>query len=639
MEKKQIKKSTAYIVLFLLIALQLARIIFTFTVEKTGQHSDEIWGYGLANSYYKPYLFMTNNEEENTYDNKWVDSEVFTDYISVDEEDRFAYDSVLSNMKIDSHPPLFYLVLHTISSLFPGTYSLWYGFSIGLVCFVVLQIFMFKLGSFLTKSDLWGLLLVAFYGFSVGALNNYVFVRQYSMLTMFGVMLLYYHARVLFAKDKKEFRNALIMLAVSTAGGCLTHYYFIVYAFMHAAVFFCWFALKKQGKKLLSYSLVMLGAVLLTFTVSGAGEMLGFTGAPDLSGGQELDKYIVAGSGIISVIGGMVSSVTDILYDPFFDNSFNTVLGCVLYDLFGLDINPALSYWLIHGAIIVALIGCVFLLASWFIASKSKDVEGRMYKMSVGVIGTIKKINPYQLLLLAYLLAILFEHYIVMGFSNPYVMGQQTNRYIFVTYPAIMLLFVMGVKKLTCIVMSRIENRKGLRKSESEAVGTDSEGQILDNGRRVLIITAAVLLAVSILNNVVTECTYLFARKENDIKLEELVKDKDVVMSLSNHWLMLCYSDILSDADEVFCTTYADVELFPEEIAEYDSEELILIVDVDRFESVAAIRNECEVSEVSLEMLEEVYLEFYKDAYEGKSIEYVLEDTIFMRNIVVYRVY
>lgn len=630
--KKQLKNSTAYILLGLIIALQLARIIFTFTVEKTGRHSDEIWGYGLANSYYKPYLFMTNDEETDTYANEWVDSQVFADYITVGEEDRFAYDSVLSNMKIDSHPPLFYLALHTVSSIFQGTYSLWYGFAIGLVCFIILEIYIFKLGRFLTKSNLWGLLLVAFYGFSIGALNTYIFVRQYSMVTMFAGMLIYYHARVLFAKEKKELRNSLIMLAVSTAGGCLTHYYFLVYAFMHAAVFFVWFALKKQGKKLLSYSLVMLGSVLVTFTISGAGEMLGLTGGPDLSGGQEVEKYLIAGSGIFSALLGMVSSVTDILYDPFFDKSFNTILDCVLYDLFGIDIDPALPYWLIHGALIVGLIGLFFLLAAWAIAANSKDYEGRLYKGSVKLVGQLKKINAFQLLILAYTLAVAFEHYIVIGFSSPMIMGIHTNRYIFMTYPAICLIFMLVTKKLVESIMDFAKQRK-----EKNSDNIQKKEEVL-GGNGVIVVTATIMLALGILNNICSESTYLFKRVENPVMLEEAVKGRDVIMSLSDHWLMVCYSEIMMGANNVFITDNANEYDYAEEMADYTTDEALLIIDISNHQTTAALKNNVGEGEVTIEMLEDCYLDYYEEVFEGKTLKRAIWDNVFMRNIVVYRI-
>ncbi|MGN0165945.1 MAG: hypothetical protein ACI39R_07155 [Lachnospiraceae bacterium] len=617
-------KQKTYIILFLIIALQLARIIFTFTVEKTGQHSDEIWGFGLANSYYKPYLFMTNDEETETYADKWISSRVFKDYITVDEEHRFSYDSVLSNMKIDSHPPLYYLIIHTISSIFPGTYSLWYGFSVNLLCFVILQIFLYKLGKFLTNSDGWALLIVAFYGFSIGALNTVIFVRQYAMLTMFAVLVLYYHAKLLYSKGKKEFRNNLIKLALATFGGSMTHYYFLVYAFMLAACFFFYYLFKKKGSRLLVYSLVMLAAVSVTFIFSNALSVLGLGPEVDLSGGGETlgQGSVLLSAGIVTSLVNMISAVINILYDPMFDVSFNTVTQCILYDNFGIDLNPDLPYWLIHGCFIAVLFVLIFVAGAAFVAEKSKDVNGRLYILSRKLINKIKSISDYKFLLLCFALAVFFEHYIVMGYSRPFIMDRQTNRYLFMTYPAILLLFVLVIKKL----VTRLANKV-----------TKPETAIKSN--MVWTITALIVVAVSLCNNVFAESTYLYSRKENNPRLEEVVKNRDVVLVLSEHWLMTCYCDILSRAEDIFVTTDYSVTDFKDEIAQGDTEETILILDVDKIEEAAGAKYMCSRDEIERYMLEERYMEFYSEAFSGKTIEYLMEDTIFMRNIVVYRVY
>lgn len=660
------KNAAAYILLFVIIALQLARIVYIFSVEKTGQHSDEIWGYGLANSYYKPYLFMTNDEQTETYANQWVNSAVFRDYIMTGDGDRFTYASVISNMKVDSHPPLYFLLLHTISSCFPGNYSLWYGFSIGLVCFVILQIFLYKLTRFLTKSNLWALLAAALYGFSIGALDTFVFVRQYGMLTMFAVMSVYFHARLLYSAEKQSFRNNLLKLALVTAGGCLTHYFFIVYAFVLSAGFFFRYLFGKKGGRLLAYSAVMLISVLLTFTISGAGEFIGLGTGADFSGGREgvtsenssaeaepelaAEQEVVAEAepaiaaqaeagevseaevfraGLAASVGGLLSDFVNILYNPMFDENVNVVLQCILYDNFGITAEIGLPYWLLHGCFIALLFLLLVVFGAFFVAAKSKDTEGRLYIWSAKLTAWLKKTTDYRFLLFLFVLAALFEHYIVIGYSQPFVMEIHTNRYLFLTYPTILLVFVLAVKKAAAAAGKK---REKLRQN----AGTKGS---IDGEKAARFAAVLLILAVGVCNNVFAECVYLFPRKENTPSLEEVVKDKDVVLALSEHWLMTCYCDILSEAQDVFVTDSGDVYDYEKELTEYDTEEAILIVDAESLKNVAAIRNKCDIDEVNREMLESIYLDFYTEVYEGKTVEYLLEDTIFKRDIYVYRVY
>ena len=41
----------------LIIVFCAVRLVFVFATEKTGFHSDELWGYGSANGYYEPFIY------------------------------------------------------------------------------------------------------------------------------------------------------------------------------------------------------------------------------------------------------------------------------------------------------------------------------------------------------------------------------------------------------------------------------------------------------------------------------------------------------------------------------------------------------------------------------------------------------
>ena len=46
---------------------------------------------------------------------------------------RFDYASVYYNQTQDVHPPLFYFLLHTVCSLFPGSFTKWTGLGMNFV--------------------------------------------------------------------------------------------------------------------------------------------------------------------------------------------------------------------------------------------------------------------------------------------------------------------------------------------------------------------------------------------------------------------------------------------------------------------------------------------------------------------------
>lgn len=75
-------------------------------MEKSGYFLDEIYSYGLSNSYEAPFLRLS--VMGGTITDKTITSEAALDCLAVDPDgsDAFAYGSVLYNQSQDVHPPL-----------------------------------------------------------------------------------------------------------------------------------------------------------------------------------------------------------------------------------------------------------------------------------------------------------------------------------------------------------------------------------------------------------------------------------------------------------------------------------------------------------------------------------------------------
>ena len=130
--KTFLQKHGSHIILAVIIILQLCYAVFVFTTQKQGYHSDELWCYGLANSYYKPFVYLEDGIYQDDYEggyegsditHKWISGDVMKKYITVQKDQRFSYDSVYHNQILDHHPPLYYFILHTICSFFPDKFS------------------------------------------------------------------------------------------------------------------------------------------------------------------------------------------------------------------------------------------------------------------------------------------------------------------------------------------------------------------------------------------------------------------------------------------------------------------------------------------------------------------------------------
>ena len=84
---KAVKKHAALLAALMIISA----VCFLFASRKEGMFIDEIYSYGLANSYYAP--FVTDLKDGNMLD-KVMSRQELVDYLSVGDDDGFAFGSV-----------------------------------------------------------------------------------------------------------------------------------------------------------------------------------------------------------------------------------------------------------------------------------------------------------------------------------------------------------------------------------------------------------------------------------------------------------------------------------------------------------------------------------------------------------------
>lgn len=86
----------------------------------------------------------------------WITSEQFSDYITVKSGDAFNYLSVYFNVKDDNHPPMHFMVLHTVSSLFQGRISPWMGCVINMAAVAWVMILLYRICRLMAPALGWG---------------------------------------------------------------------------------------------------------------------------------------------------------------------------------------------------------------------------------------------------------------------------------------------------------------------------------------------------------------------------------------------------------------------------------------------------------------------------------------------------
>lgn len=184
----------------------------------------------------------------------------YTKYLTTDSSDRFKFESVVYNQERDVHPPLFYFVIHLISSIFPGEFNKWIGIVPNLLYLVITLIFIYLITQKLTSNKLLPVISTLLYGLSVDAVDTSTYIRMYMMMTMFVTIFSYLHIRLVV--DKTYNTKLLIALSLTTFLGIFTQYYFIIFAAVVGILTFIYLLISKQFNRLWKYCLSMLSALV-----------------------------------------------------------------------------------------------------------------------------------------------------------------------------------------------------------------------------------------------------------------------------------------------------------------------------------------------------------------------------------------
>lgn len=516
-------KKTYVILLTILIAFQVMVVTYFFAFEKEGYHSDEVWSYGLANSFYEPFIYGDALSFDVSKCHKWVDGTDFKDYLTVQRGEQFRYDSVWYNQSMDMHPPLFYTILHTICSFFPDTFSKWFGFAINIAAMIIGQIFLAKTGYTATKSKVFAYLLCALWGFSCGFLNLNVFVRMYSLSTMFAILLLYSHCRLYY--NEGSVKSNLIKIFVFSFCGALTHHYFIIAAFGIAACFCFYYLFKKQFKKMLAYAFTMLGSIGLSIAVFPATiHHLFFMENTE----SRLATQMPLINGFRSCVAIVLNSITGIYISSFATWGYAYVVAAVV-------------------AIAVLSIPLCFLFRNeeWFIRFKEKTLAA--LKSAMG---------KFDFFLLFAFISVVFTMLIISLTVNINVMSMHTDRYLFVIMPWAAFVLIMAARYILTWI-------KPLKKFAAP-------------------ITAVCVCAAIVGSHILCEKRYLFPRMiMGEGALEDTCTENSEYVAVTNYeWLITCFTDKLMTCGRVFPTTVYTYENDLDEISKMDlSKDCYILID------------------------------------------------------------
>lgn len=304
-------KEKAYEIIVVLIC---AAISCFFISMKEGFHMDELLSFELANAEFNPWIVTTQPEGRlakfvhNEIDGEtfgetvnnltgvvkdvlqnrggskllsytadvyeepvWITGEQFFEYITVEGRDAFNYLSVYFNVKDDNHPPLHFMLLHTVSSVFRGKVSPWMGCMINLAAVVWVLLLLYRICDILARElelkgmgRKIGLMTALFYGLSTGAAATVLLIRMYGMVTLWCV---FYFYLILKKWRTASFDRKNAGLILVTLSGFWTQYFFLFYCLLLAATVIVCLGKNKRWKELFCFVRSMAAAALAGLAV------------------------------------------------------------------------------------------------------------------------------------------------------------------------------------------------------------------------------------------------------------------------------------------------------------------------------------------------------------------------------------
>ncbi|MCI9039842.1 MAG: hypothetical protein HFJ29_08330 [Clostridia bacterium] len=270
--KEKMKRN--WTIISVVIAILTTSICMTiFITKKKGWHEDEIFSYGSSNCKYdnllqrfaykdslnqlidekimdeNPFKVIQNigyylkNQEEfrKELSSKiekevpvWKTNEQAKEYMTVSKDEILSYWSVYYNQARDVHPPLFYMLVHLVSSVCLNHFSKYIIFVINLAFYIASCCIIHKMLKLLGKEK-FSSITILLYGLSMGAISIVMFQRMYVMLTFFMLTYLYLNLKISkgsFEIDKRTKRQLTWTILL----GFLTQYYFCIYAVIVALI-------------------------------------------------------------------------------------------------------------------------------------------------------------------------------------------------------------------------------------------------------------------------------------------------------------------------------------------------------------------------------------------------------------------
>lgn len=224
-----------FLILAAIIGIIHVGLVLFFGMKKEGFHEDE---------YYSYWSVSVPAEEMRPVNFSWNSGYGLQSRFLIKGDHRFDYKMVIQNQAQDVHPPLYYMALHTVMSLFPNSFYKWFGIMPNLLfslvsygCIVALFYFMSE-GIFQAR-EAGALLAGVVYAVAPTTISAVMLTRMYAMSSMWSAVYALIFVLLMKNRQMPRLRFGLLLGAGALTCYCsfLTHYFSLLIPFFLTAAY------------------------------------------------------------------------------------------------------------------------------------------------------------------------------------------------------------------------------------------------------------------------------------------------------------------------------------------------------------------------------------------------------------------
>lgn len=351
---------------------------------------------------------------------KWNDTTPMNEQVTVQNHEKFNYRQVIGNLYNGVHPPLYYMMVHTVSSFFVDIYSKWFGLSVNILLYLMTAFFVRELAYILSKDDrIVALIALGLYMFSPAILSGVMLTRDYISAALFMTALAYFLVKS-FRDEKLTFVWFYFPVFFTVTAGALSEFLFLPACAVMVGLYGLYLLFVKKNIK---------DTLLLALTGC-------FSIAAILEGFHPYFKRILnsrRGHQVLEALGlreakakTSSSSAVKSVAATGSDKADKTTVAFNKAKLYISNLNKNVFGGLLIVAIIIAIVALVILIKRW---KKYSNVENNR-KISAQICGGI---------IIAITCIIYFIFIAKAGVSAK----EASNRFVYLIYPLVLTLFVV----------------------------------------------------------------------------------------------------------------------------------------------------------------------------------------------------